>query len=207
MSIMKIKLGITGGIGSGKSFFSKLLRERGIPVFDSDSEAKKLMITDNDIITSLKTLLGDNVYINGEINKMLLASYIFASVENASKVNAIVHPCVKKAFLRWTDENFSSGCHIAAIESAILFESGFDDIVDRVVMVHAPLETRIARVMERDKTTRDKVIVRINSQMDDREKLSKSDFIIENDGTASIDSQIDKLISDLHLIKDVQYLV
>ena len=74
-------------------------------------------------------------------------------------------------------------------------------------MVHAPLETRIARVMERDKTTRDKVIGRINSQMDDREKLSKSDFIIENDGTASIDSQIDKLISDLHLIKDVQYLV
>ena len=104
-------------------------------------------------------------------------------------------------------ECFSAGHHIAAIESAILFESGFDDIVDRVVMVHAPLETRIARVMERDKTTRDKVIGRINSQMDDREKLSKSDFIIENDGTVPLNGQIDKLISDLHLIKDVQYLV
>lgn len=207
MSIMKIKLGITGGIGSGKSFFSKLLRERGIPVFDSDSEAKKLMITDNDIITSLNTLLGDNVYINGEINKTLLASYIFASAENASKVNAIVHPCVKKAFLRWADENFSSGCHIVAIESAILFESGFDDIVDRVVMVHAPFETRIARVMERDNTTRDKVIGRINSQMNDSEKLSRADFVVENDGITPLDSQIDKLISDLHLIKDVQYLV
>lgn len=204
---MRIRLGITGGIGSGKSFFSKALRERGIPVFDSDSEAKKLMLMDNDIITSLKALLGDDVYINGEINKPLLASYIFASGDNASRVNSIVHPCVKKAFLRWADECFSAGHHIAAIESAILFESGFDDIVNRVVMVHAPLETRIARVMERDKTTRDKVIVRINSQMDDHEKLSKSDFIIENDGTASIDSQIDKLISDLHLIKDVQYLV
>lgn len=204
---MRIRLGITGGIGSGKSFFSKSLCERGIPVFDSDSEAKKLMLTDNDIITSLKTLLGDDVYINGEINKPLLASYIFASGENASRVNSIVHPCVKKAFLGWADECFSAGYHIAAIESAILFESGFDDIVDRVVMVHAPLETRIARVMERDKTTRDKVIGRINSQMDDSDKLSKADFIIENDGTASIDSQIDKLISDLHLIKDVQYLV
>lgn len=197
MRTLRVKLGVTGGIGSGKSYVSSSLRLRGIPVFDSDSEAKKLMLEDRAIVSSLKDLLGNDVYIAGNLNKPLLASYIFSSPENALKVNSIVHPRVKQAFLRWADECFMRGCNVVAIESAILFEAGFDDIVDSVVMINAPLEIRISRVMLRDNVTRDKVMERINSQMPDEEKMLKSDFIIMNDGIMSLDVQIDKLISSL----------
>lgn len=200
---MKVRLGITGGIGSGKSFLSKLLIKKGIPVFDSDFEAKRLMLTDDEIIFSLKSLLGEHVYQDGEINKPLLASYIFTSAENASKVNSIVHPYVKNEFLNWADRYFLLGYNIVAIESAILFEAGFNDIVDKIVMVHAPLEIRVDRVIERDNTNREKVMERIKSQMDDDVKISMSDFVIENDGRFLLDSQVDKLISELQFIKDI----
>ena len=192
-----IKIGVTGGIGSGKSFLSSMLKERGIPVFDSDTEAKKLMLTDVFIISSLKSLLGEDVYTGGKLNKPLLASYIFSSADNAAKINSIVHPRVKKAFLSWADERFSGGDRVVAIESAILFESGFSDVVDKIVTVVAPIDVRVSRVMSRDSTTRDKVIERINSQMGDDEKISKSDFIIENDGRKPLNEQIDVMLSVL----------
>lgn len=192
-----IKIGITGGIGSGKSFFSSRLKEYGIPVFDSDSEAKKLMLVSPFIVSSLKSLLGDNVYIDGKLNKSLIADYIFSSPTNAHKINSIVHPCVKKEFLSWVNEHFNSGDRIVAIESAILLESGFDDIVDKVVTVHAPLELRIYRVMKRDHTSREKVLERINSQMSDDERNQRADFVIENDGLTPLDEQIERLFSIL----------
>lgn len=192
-----IKIGVTGGIGSGKSFLSSMLKERGIPVFDSDTEAKKLMLTDVFIISSLKSLLGEDVYTGGKLNKPLLASYIFSSADNAAKINSIVHPRVKKAFLSWADERFSGGDRVVAIESAILFESGFSDAVDKIVTVVAPIDVRVSRVMSRDSTTRDKVMERINSQMGDDEKISKSDFIIENDGRKPLNEQIDVMLSVL----------
>lgn len=192
-----IKIGITGGIGSGKSFFSSRLKEYGIPVFDSDSEAKKLMLVSPFIVSSLKSLLGDNVYIDGKLNKSLIADYIFSSPTNAHKINSIVHPCVKKEFLSWVNEHFNSGNRIVAIESAILLESGFDDIVDKVVTVHAPLELRISRVMKRDHTSREKALERINSQMSDDERNQRADFVIENDGLTPLDEQIERLFSIL----------
>lgn len=192
-----IKIGVTGGIGSGKSFLSSMLKERGIPVFYSDTEAKKLMLTDVFIISSLKSLLGEDVYTGGKLNKPLLASYIFSSADNAAKINSIVHPRVKKAFLSWADERFSGGDRVVAIESAILFESGFSDVVDKIVTVVAPIDVRVSRVMSRDSTTRDKVMERINSQMGDDEKISKSDFIIENDGRKPLNEQIDVMLSVL----------
>ena len=192
-----IKIGVTGGIGSGKSFLSSMLKERGIPVFDSDTEAKKLMLTDVFIISSLKSLLGEDVYTGGKLNKPLLASYIFSSADNAAKINSIVYPRVKKAFLSWADERFSGGDRVVAIESAILFESGFSDVVDKIVTVVAPIDVRVSRVMSRDSTTRDKVMERINSQMGDDEKISKSDFIIENDGRKPLNEQIDVMLSVL----------
>lgn len=197
-----IKLGITGGIGSGKSFVSALFVSRGIPVFDSDTEARKLMLTDSHIINTLKSYFGDKVYVDGELNKPYLASCLFNSSENAEKINSLVHPCVREAFCQWAEKQYNEGKHIVAIESAILFESGFESIVDKVVMVHAPLEIRILRVMNRDNTSREKVIERIKSQLDDEQKMSRSDYVIENNGTESLDEQIDNIFRNLRYIKD-----
>ena len=195
MNYCLIKLGITGGIGSGKSFFSNLLLAKGVPVFDSDSEAKKLMVSDESIIFALKALLGDEVYVDGKLNKPMLASYIFSSSDNAEKINSIVHPCVKKAFLAWADECFHSGHSIVAIESAILFESGFDDVVDCVVDVYAPADVRLARAVKRDSSTSEAVSKRMASQMDDEEKKRLADYCIVNDGIEDVDTQIEKLIA------------
>ena len=129
---MVIKIGITGGIGSGKSVVSKLLRAMSIPVYLSDDEAKRLTATDETIRKELTALLGDELYQGDVLNKSLLAGYLFASPENAARVNAIIHPVVKQDFRRWCKENASS--FILAMESAILIEAGFAPEVDAVVM-------------------------------------------------------------------------
>ena len=188
-----VKIGITGGIGSGKSYVSRLLTEHyGIPVYNTDSEAKRLMLSDEGIRRRLTALLGKEVYkSDGTLNKPLLANYLFADSCHAGQINAIVHPQVKADFLKWAD--LQTGCEIVALESAILFESGFDNIVDRVVMVYAPVELRIRRVMLRDSTTEEKIRQRIVAQMDDKAKQDRSDFIIFNDGSRPLNLQLDDL--------------
>lgn len=188
-----VKIGITGGIGSGKSHVSRLLTEHyGIPVYNTDSEAKRLMLSDEGIRRRLTALLGKEVYkSDGTLNKPLLANYLFADSCHAGQINAIVHPQVKADFLKWAD--LQTGCEIVALESAILFESGFDNIVDKVVMVYAPVELRIRRVMLRDSTTEEKIRQRIVAQMDDKAKQDRSDFIIFNDGSRPLNLQLDDL--------------
>lgn len=188
-----VKIGITGGIGSGKSYVSRLLAEHyGIPVYNTDSEAKRLMLSDEGIRRRLTALLGKEVYkSDGTLNKPLLANYLFADSCHAGQINAIVHPQVKADFLKWADRQ--TGCEVVALESAILFESGFDNIVDKVVMVYAPVELRIRRVMLRDGTTEEKIRQRIVAQMDDKAKQDRSDFIIFNDGSRPLNLQLDDL--------------
>lgn len=188
-----VKIGITGGIGSGKSYVSRLLTEHyGIPVYNTDSEAKRLMLSDEGIRRRLTALLGKEVYkSDGTLNKPLLANYLFADSCHAGQINAIVHPQVKADFLKWADRQ--TGCEVVALESAILFESGFDNIVDKVVMVYAPVELRIRRVMLRDSTTEEKIRQRIVAQMDDKAKQDRSDFIIFNDGNRPLNLQLDDL--------------
>ena len=188
-----VKIGITGGIGSGKSYVSRLLTEHyGIPVYNTDSEAKRLMLSDEGIHRRLTALLGKEVYkSDGTLNKPLLANYLFADSCHAGQINAIVHPQVKADFLKWAD--LQTGCEVVALESAILFESGFDNIVDKVVMVYAPVELRIRRVMLRDGTTEEKIRQRIVAQMDDKAKQERSDFIIFNDGSRPLNLQLDDL--------------
>ena len=188
-----VKIGITGGIWSGKSYVSRLLTEHyGIPVYNTDSEAKRLMLSDEGIRRRLTALLGKEVYkSDGTLNKPLLANYLFADSCHAGQINAIVHPQVKADFLKWAD--LQTGCEIVALESAILFESGFDNIVDKVVMVYAPVELRIRRVMLRDSTTEEKIRQRIVAQMDDKAKQDRSDFIIFNDGSRPLNLQLDDL--------------
>lgn len=199
---MAIKIGITGGIGSGKSVVSRLLEVMGVPVYISDTESKQITSTDPVIRKELCELVGESVFIDGRLNKPLLASYLFASTDHAQRVNGIIHPRVKDDFRRWTTEHPSA--KIVGMESAILIESGFAGEVDVVVMVYAPMEIRVRRVLQRDCSSRELVLKRIESQMSDEEKRTQAAFTIVNDGETAIIPQVLELISFLY--QNIDYL-
>lgn len=190
-----IKLGITGGIGSGKSTVSELFTLLGIPVYIADKESKRLTETSVEIKEQLIALFGKELYQDGVLNKALLASYIFSDKEKLEQVNKIIHPIVGNDFNEWVKLNKSS--KIVAQEAAILFESGFDKLVDKVVVVYTPLEMRISRTMQRDGVPREKVLERIENQMSDEKKVELSDFVIVNDGTISLIEQVLEIINKL----------
>lgn len=192
-----MRLGVTGGIGCGKSFVCRLLeRDFGVPVYDCDSRARGLMLSSPVIRQGLTRLLGEGVYLSdGALNKPLLADFLFASREGAQAVNGIVHPVVKADFLRWADEK--AHCPLVLMESAILFESGFRDVVDAVLLVEAPLGVRLARVQERDGLTEAQVRARMRSQMPDEERRRLADFTLCNDGTADLHPVLKRLLNRL----------
>lgn len=192
---MSIKIGITGGIGSGKSVVSRLLGLMGIPVYISDVETKLLMVSDSVIRQELVALLGEEVYADGVLNKPLLASYLFGNPEHARQINGIVHPRVKDDFRQWTQCRCSSS--IVGIESAILIEAGFAGEVDVIVMVYAPEEVRISRAIRRDASSREQIEKRIRSQMSDEEKRGKADYVIVNDGETPLIPQVLHIIDSL----------
>lgn len=191
-----LKLGITGGIGSGKSTVTHLLELFGIPVYCADTESKKLTATSPVIKEKLIGLFGEEIYKDNMLNKPLLASYIFSDNQKLKQVNAIIHPEVEADFNRWVTDH--SHCQIVAHEAAILFESGLNNMMDKIVLVYAPLETRIDRVMKRDKVSRQQVIDRIDNQMSEEEKLKLSDFVIKNDDSESLISQAINLLKELN---------
>ena len=177
------KIGITGGMGAGKSYVSALLALRGIPVYDSDFHAKRIMSDDGETVRLLTELVGPELYVNGKLDRNLMAGYIFADKENAKAVESIVHPKVRDDFRRWSSAQHDKD--ICVLESAILFESGFD----------SPPELRLSRSMARDPSVSESsLLARINSQSDHAEKCSKAGFVIINDGR-DLESQIDKMLS------------
>ena len=192
-----ISIAITGGIGSGKSYISNILQEYGIPIYNTDDEAKRLMVSDEGIRRDLVALLGEDVYVEGTLNKSLLASYLFADAENAARINGIVHPRVKMDFCRWLEQHADK--EIVGMECAILFEAGFDDAVDSVVMVYAPENLRVERAVKRDHATEAQIRARIAAQLDDEEKRKRADYVIYTDGSIPLDSQLSTLIAQLKL--------
>ncbi|WP_456087362.1 dephospho-CoA kinase [Parabacteroides sp.] len=172
-----IKVGITGGIGSGKSVVAALLELSGIPVYIADTESKLLTTTSPVIREKLMALFGEELYTADGLDKKRLASHIFGNPKRLEQVNAIIHPEVNRHFLAWADKQDAPAC---AIESAILFESGFNRIVDTTLMVYAPMEVRIARALERDAVPREEIMRRIESQLPDEVKKEKSDYVIFN---------------------------
>lgn len=176
----QIRLGITGGIGSGKSYVAQMLQARwDVPVYDCDSEAKRLTAESDDIRTALTQLVGDHLWQQGQMQKPVLAAYLFASPEHAAQVNAIIHPAVRRDFLRWTDAHSRSP--VVAIESAILCESGFHTLVDSILLVDAPLEVRLQRAMLRDGASRQQVMARMARQ-DSAQARQLARFTVINDG-------------------------
>lgn len=194
-----IRIGITGGIGSGKTYVSHLLQNLGIPVYDSDSRAKQLTVTDSAIRKGLIALLGKQVYQDDKLNKELLASYLFATRENADRVNAVIHPAVFRDFDCWCEQ---TGAELLGLESAILFESGFDKHTDYICVVSAPLEQRIRRTMERDGCDRVSVEARILAQMDEREREERADCVIVNDGICPLLPQLERMLQELKARKN-----
>lgn len=190
-----IRLGITGGIGSGKSVVCHVLQLMGVPVYSSDDETKRLMVRDAVIRSGMISLLGPEVYQGEELNKPLVASYLFASADHAATINALIHPRVKEDFRRWVGEH--RGHRLVAIESAILLEAGFADEVDRVVVVTAPLETRIRRAMQRDAASRRQIEQRVQHQMADEERCNLAHHIIQNDDFLPLIPQVLALIASL----------
>lgn len=190
-----IKIAITGGIGSGKSYVAHLLEEMAVPVYNADQEAKRLTVTDADIRRALVALLGDDVYCEDTLNKPKLASYLFADPAHVVQINAIIHPSVRRDFMHWAAQRSALDC--VGLESAILYEAGFEDTVDAVIMVYAPMELRMQRTMQRDGATEAQVRARMAAQLDDEEKCRRADFIVVNDGIEPLHPQLCKIMEQL----------
>lgn len=188
-----MKIGITGGIGSGKSFVCDLLAQSGIPVYSCDEEAKRLMNVHPGIRKALIGLLGEDVYTaEGQLDKALLATWLFASSAHAEQVNAIVHPVVKSDFLQWAH---NQDAPVVVMESAILFEAGMERLVDRVLLVDAPRGLRLQRAMSRDGATREQIEARMRRQMPDEERRSRAQDILCNDGREDIRQSVARLLA------------
>lgn len=186
-------IGLTGGIGSGKSVVSRLLRLLGVPVYDCDREAKRLMNEDVEIRTALVAMAGEDVYhVGGVLNRAYLAAYMFGDEGRVQQVNRIVHPVVRADFKRWAH---GSGKSVVAVESAILFEAGLDEDVDSVWLVHAPAEMRLQRAAKRDDVHEESVRKRMQHQLSENEYLQRADNVIRNDGAASLIEQVVQLLA------------
>ena len=185
-----IKIAICGGIGSGKSTISRMFAERGAALYDSDSRAKALMNESEELRKALVAAFGEECYLDGALNRPYLAGKVFGSAEQLAKLNSIVHPAVKEDFLRWAERQEGDYC---ILESAILFESGFDALVDKTVAVLAPEPLRIARAMERDGATREQVEARVKAQMSDDELVARADFAIVNIHLEDVEKDVAEL--------------
>lgn len=185
-----IKVAICGGIGSGKSTVCQMFAERGVALYDSDSRAKALMNESEELRKALVAEFGEECYADGALNRPYLASRVFGSEEQLAKLNSIVHPAVKEDFLRWAEEQEGDYC---IMESAILFESGFDKVVDKTVAVLAPLPLRIERAMQRDGATREQIEARVKAQMSDDELVARADFAIVNIHLEDVEKDVAEL--------------
>lgn len=184
------KVGITGGIGSGKSTVCDMLRERGVAVYDCDARAKELMRSDATMAQDIVARFGAESFANGELNRAYLAQRVFNNDEERAALNAIVHPRVMADFERWAAEAEGDYC---VLESAILFESGFDAKVDIVVAIMAPEEVRLERAMQRDGVTKELVEERMRCQLSDDELISKSKYAIVNIEFDELEEDVEQL--------------
>ena len=184
-----LKIGITGNIGGGKTTVSKIFEVLGIPVFYADDAAKKVMVEDPILIDALKEAFGAEAYFNdGALNRKHIASIVFNNETELVKLNSIVHPAVFRAFDNWVVQ-VKSAPYVMK-EAALLFESSSYKMCDYSIMVTAPLELRVARVMQRDRLTRDEVESRNARQFSEEKKIQLANYVIRNDDTKLVIPQV-----------------
>lgn len=195
-----VKLAITGGIGSGKSVVARMLSILGVPVYDCDSNAKRLMVSDAYIVSELKRMFGEECYEDdGTLNRQYVASCIFTDKQNIKRVNSLVHPVVKRDFESWAEKQNSN---LVAVETAILYESGIIESVDKVLVVWADRETAIERTVRRSGMNRSQVENRLDNQMSTDDLLLMSDYSLYNDGDEPLLPQVVALVEQLKNVPD-----
>lgn len=172
-----LKLGVTGGIGSGKTTVCKVFSVLGIPVFSADDEAKRIQESNRELQLKINSFAGKDLFPEGKLDRAELARLIFSDKELLEKVNSVVHPAVFRSFREWVRKQNSP---YSIMEAAILFESGASRMMDRIVTVVTPMEERIERLVRSKRLTREQVIERIKIQIDDKSRITRSDFVIFN---------------------------
>ena len=186
---MKV-VGITGGIGSGKTTITKYIESLGYPVYIADDEAKKLIDTP-EVIKELVEIFGEKIIQNNLVDKKKLATFVFGNESNLKKLNEIIHPKVRQHFIKWSKQFDNS---IVVKEAAILLESGAYKYCNYTILVTAPEDVRVERVISRDNTTKEEVLKRIRSQWSDEDKAKLADFVIENVDLEKSKQEIEKII-------------
>lgn len=187
-----LKAGITGGIGSGKTTVCKIFETLGIPIYYADDRAKWLMSNDADLMSAIRKAFGEEAYTpEGQLNRAYLAKVAFNDAEKLAQLNAIVHPAVFRDGLQWHEAQ--AGAPYTLREAALLFESGSYRAIDKMIVVTAPLELRIQRVMERDGVPKEAVLARIEKQWTEEEKVKRADFVIDNSGDHLLIPQVLKV--------------
>ena len=192
------KIGLTGGIGSGKSYISEIFKKLDIPVFNADENAKIIVNSNKEVIKKIKLLFGNKIYCNDIIDSKKLADIVFSDKNKLMKLNKIIHPNVINLFKNWS---VNQKKRFIIKESAIIFESKTNIDLDYVIAVSAPVNLRIKRVLNRDKIKREDVLKRINNQLDEKKLIELSDFIIVNDGIELLLPQITAIIEKISLTK------
>ena len=185
-----IKVGLTGGIGSGKTTVANFFIELGVPVYFADDEAKKLMNSSIKIKNKLISEFGENTYQNGELNRKYLASIVFHDKSKLNIINSIVHPAVAKHFAKWIKKQKTS---YIIQENAILFENKTDTNFDYIITVTAPIGIKIERILKRETISKKDILSRMNNQWDDAKKMGLSDFIIDNINLADTKKQVNQI--------------
>jgi len=188
-----LQIGITGGIGSGKSLVCKIFQCFGIPVYDADSHAKELMTTDGILISNIKKEFGELSFnTDGSLNRNYLSSSVFNDTEKLKKLNLLVHPRVALDYQRWVEQ--MKGIPYVLKEAALLFEAQSSQLLDKVIVVHAPEKLRIDRILQRDRhRTEEQIKSIIKNQMPEEEKMKRADFIIKNDDKVLLIPQVVEL--------------
>ncbi len=189
-----IKVGLTGGIGSGKSYIAGYLKTLGVPVYNSDVRGRVLSNTHPLIIKAFIERFGAGIYTEGQLNRKKVANIVFNDQDALHWINQLVHPIVQEDYNRWVEEQHA---RIIVKEAAILIESGAYKDCDKIVVVTAPIKVRIERVVKRDHLTEGEVLQRILHQMDDEERKGYANFVIVNDGILPIEPQVDKILYQL----------
>ncbi len=186
---MKI-IGLTGGIGSGKTTVLELFKELRCATYVADIEAKKLMSSNAKLISNIKQLLGDEAYINGDLNRNYIAKIVFNNKEKLTALNALVHPVVREDFKNFVKKSKSE---IIIYEAAILFESGSDTLCDYIITVVTDINERIDRIIKRDSVTKQQVLERMQHQLNDEDKIEKADFVINNSNFFNTKTQVNTI--------------